>query len=853
MPAALGGAVQPWADRDPVGPDVQPGGHPPGLVAGAVPAAVADRVAGILRAWGEEAPCLLVLDDLHAADEDSLAVLANLARRLPQLRCAMVAAARARPPDLSVALDALVERLGQAGTAVVWDLQPLGVEDTTRLAAHWLRASPDAALAARLWESSLGNPFYLGQAIRSLQEAFPAGPSSDAGSFVPTLASASPVRARLARLGDTAERTAMTLSVFPTVAVHDLPVVADLVGVPLDAAGHAFDLLVAAGFVDQRPGGRFRFSHPIVGDTLRAQLGPAERRRLHGRIARWLGDRRAAGAPVSVLELAHHVAGSATPGDRVAAAVLAEAGDATLQEAPLAAAGWFRAALELLAASAAERPAMLTRLAQALYRAGAVEELAAASGEMLEVLPPGPDRDWIAAVAMAMLAFKHRRTDALALADRVLAGHDVPMPSVLAEKARALAYLGRCDEAAELATRVLGLADSIHSPGVGVSASALVDVAYYRGQVAECEALLARAATVIGSEPTPDRRALLCRWATVRASYGQLIQARAMTAEAEDIHAELGGAIQPVATILRTARVVTAWLDGSWDDLLDELERPPEGGPDDSEVVGILAAAVHAQRGDRPQAMRILHQSGPEGSFPTLRAWVRAQAAPAGGDAAGARQLLVAAIDDAQRTGLWGFAHFGLALLVELELAAGRTAAARARLATLEWRAETMAIPVATVLALRTRGLVTAQAGPLREALTMATAHGLTMEAALARLQLAALDEAPAEHLRAAFTAFRAAGAERWRRRAAAELRTRGIPVPRQPRRAPGALTETETLLARYVADGWTNREIAEAMSLSIGTVSTYLSRVLARTGTANRRELGRAVRKGIVGQGRPS
>ena len=101
---------------------------------------------------------------------------------------------------------------------------------------------------------------------------------------------------------------------------------------------------------------------------------------------------------------------------------------------------------------------------------------------------------------------------------------------------------------------MLGLADSIHSPGVGVSASALVDVAYYRGQVAECEALLARAATVIGSAPTPDRLALLCRWATVRASYGQLIQARAMTAEAEDIHAELGGAIQPVATILRTAR-----------------------------------------------------------------------------------------------------------------------------------------------------------------------------------------------------------------------------------------------------------------------------------------------------------
>src|SRR5512132_4391502 len=60
---ALGAAVQPWTDRDPVGPDVQPGGHPPGqavgsgarLVAGAVPAAVADRVAGILRAWARPA------------------------------------------------------------------------------------------------------------------------------------------------------------------------------------------------------------------------------------------------------------------------------------------------------------------------------------------------------------------------------------------------------------------------------------------------------------------------------------------------------------------------------------------------------------------------------------------------------------------------------------------------------------------------------------------------------------------------------------------------------------------------------------------------------------------------------
>jgi DNA-binding CsgD family transcriptional regulator len=121
------------------------------------------------------------------------------------------------------------------------------------------------------------------------------------------------------------------------------------------------------------------------------------------------------------------------------------------------------------------------------------------------------------------------------------------------------------------------------------------------------------------------------------------------------------------------------------------------------------------------------------------------------------------------------------------------------------------------------------------------------VHAAMARLQLGELGESPAEHLRAAQVAFRAMGAERWRRRAAAELRARGIPVPRQPRRDPAALTDTEVRLARYVADGLTNREIAAAMSLSAGTVATYLTRVFTKTGTANRRQLGQAMRRGAV------
>ena len=57
--------------------------------------------------------------------------------------------------------------------------------------------------------------------------------------------------------------------------------------------------------------------------SIKTWSGGSSNASIASRIARWLGCWRAAGAPVSVLELAHHGAGSATPGDRDAAAVYA--------------------------------------------------------------------------------------------------------------------------------------------------------------------------------------------------------------------------------------------------------------------------------------------------------------------------------------------------------------------------------------------------------------------------------------------------------------------------------------------------------------------------------------------------
>jgi DNA-binding NarL/FixJ family response regulator len=380
-----------------------------------------------------------------------------------------------------------------------------------------------------------------------------------------------------------------------------------------------------------------------------------------------------------------------------------------------------------------------------------------------------------------------------------------------------------------------------------VAVGTLVDIASYGGQVAESEALFTTALALAGPDPTPDRLGVLCRWAVRLASYGELARARAMVEEAEELHARFGGAIAPCAANLRAARVIAAWLRGRWDGVLEEAARPPDGRFVIEEVTQLLAADVHLERGDAASAAAVVERLGAQPVFPMLWAWVAAGVAAANGADDAARQLLGAAIDTAAKARLWGHAHPPLLRLVELEHAAGNLEAARGRLATLEWAAAQADTPLANVLALRARGLLAAEPAPLRQALAIADRHGLTVQAALARSQLGCLGESPAEHLPAAIAAFRAVGAERRRRRAAAELRARGIPVPRQPRRPRGMLTDTEVRLARYVADGLTNREIAEAMSLSAGTVATYLVRVFAKTGTANRRALGQAVRRGAL------
>jgi DNA-binding NarL/FixJ family response regulator len=116
-----------------------------------------------------------------------------------------------------------------------------------------------------------------------------------------------------------------------------------------------------------------------------------------------------------------------------------------------------------------------------------------------------------------------------------------------------------------------------------------------------------------------------------------------------------------------------------------------------------------------------------------------------------------------------------------------------------------------------------------------------------ARLALGALDMDSAVHLADAARIFQSLGAAPWRRRAVVELRRRGLKIP-----ATAPRTGPRSPKPRYRSLGWSsrgysNREIAATVFLSVKTVEGYLSQIYAKTGHGNRLGLTRALDAGSL------
>ncbi len=318
-----------------------------------------DAIASFLRALARRQPLVIVLDDLHDADELSLVLLRFLARDLrgaPLFVLGTLREAEVRQAP----------RLHAAFTALARDAQRL---ELGGLAADEVDAYIDALAGGRLSKSvkdavfraTEGNPFFVDEIVRVLVRR-PEAARRGVVAIPDTVRDA--VAQRLAPLDAEVRALLRAAAVFGR--DFDRLQAVRLAGIDEEAAAALFDRAYDFGVIEPYGDDGYRFGHVLLRDALRDELPAEERRRLHRDAAALLEAEAARGRRVAPARLAFHLVEAMPLVDASRAiAVVLQAGDEAV--AGLAyedAAHAFGQAVRLLEAAGA--PALT--LADALLR-----------------------------------------------------------------------------------------------------------------------------------------------------------------------------------------------------------------------------------------------------------------------------------------------------------------------------------------------------------------------------------------------------------------------------------------------------------------------------------------------------
>ncbi|GII78459.1 ATPase AAA [Sphaerisporangium rufum] len=254
-------------------------------------------VGGYLSGVARRAPVLLVLEDLHWADDQTLALLRALPSLLATSRVLLVVTCRdGELNDEQSEVLAALARLGPVRVGLA------GLDDGA--VAELVRATcvreVDEDAVSTIVERTGGNPFFVRETVRLLEAEATGGRASAAEvlSEVPS-GVRDVLRRRIARLPATAQQILLQAAVIGRDV--DIDVLVDVSG-DEDAVVDAVEAGLLAGLVTEPGPGRLRFDHDLVRDTLYSDASRLRRSRLHAAVASVIESR----SPSDVAALAHH-------------------------------------------------------------------------------------------------------------------------------------------------------------------------------------------------------------------------------------------------------------------------------------------------------------------------------------------------------------------------------------------------------------------------------------------------------------------------------------------------------------------------------------------------------------------
>ncbi|MBZ6102437.1 AAA family ATPase [Streptomyces olivaceus] len=851
-----------------------------------------EGVAALLTDLAGVAPLLLVLEDLHWADQSSRDLLRFLLSRgvlqrpagtAPTRRLALFASYRADDLHRRHPLRPLLAELVRLPGVERLELRPLPDADVARLVRGLReRRLPDTTVR-RIVERAEGNAFYAEELV--------AATDAPAGGVPSGLADV--LLIRFEQLSETAQQVLRTAAVAGRRVGHDL--LRDAVGLPEEELESALREAVERQLLVSGHEDTYSFRHALAREAVYADLLPGERARLHGAFARLLAgpDRRSD----SAAERAHHSRESHDLPEALAASL--EAADhAQRVGAPAEELRHVEAALDLWSAvDAAARPAgpdavtLTLRASAAAAHAGELHRAVSLTRSALAGLGQDADLELAARVRYTLagnLLSVDNLSAAYAHSSEALGLIPAEPPSstwVWAAATHVMAgrQVGENETALRVARRALRVAEDLDV--TDARADLLISLTSLEGgnrstpagreRLLEARELARRA----GNAPV-ELRALF-NLAIGSFESGDLRECLHWASEGLDRARRAGLLSSPYPREMRYLRLLVQYTLGHWDEVLRESAGQAEALPAvDGHALGpgLYVALARGDSGAADRARTLL-----EGPFDWMARMVGGlvltDAAALRGDAEDAVRWMRSSVEALTEAGTRPAVTVRLAALA-LSAVADTVAGLRRAgdgAGAARWQ-ETAADLLAEARRSAEHGYDDVPQGPEGQA-WLARA-----EAEWSRISAAGPDPAPWERAVAAFTygdsyerarcrlrlaeallaADRreeaAAEADAVRREAdrlgTAPLRERLDDLARRGRLTDPArggtggavLTAREQDVLRLLALGHTNRRIGEELFISAKTASVHVSNILAKLHAASRTEaVAVAHRRGLI------
>jgi DNA-binding NarL/FixJ family response regulator len=804
--------------------------------------AVGLAVRSALVALAADRRLTIAIDDIQWVDEPTARTLAFALRRLTDSRISILATRRVDGVgEDRIGLDRLpggIERL-VVGPVSISMLRPLLRDQLGR--------DFRPSLVAKIHEASGGNPLFALEIGRALG---PYEPELAPGTPLPVPSSLQQLlEERLTSLTEVA-RSALLIA-----AASPRPTVALLRAAGADTSG--LEEAEEAGVVQIRLG-TLDFMHPLLASTVYARASSLARRNAHERLARCVEDAE---------ERARHLALSVHGPDEAVARALEDAAmHAQLRGAPSTAAELNDLAVAITPQEERDRRSIRWfRMLGSLFAAGDVAAVRAAIDRRADELEAGPERAHALYLAAAWRTNDVNRNRELLRQALDESGDDAFLQVyVLGDLAWTELWGGdprgaiACADAADERSSRLAGRRTLGNPDAdplrtAVSARALAS--FVLGN--DATGPLLRAAEREGALDFSDVDSPQT-YLGVRALWRGELDAARQTLEGE-LARYLAQGRETASWDVRAWLAETELRAGRWVASLEharEAENILADADWEEPLAQVLAtkAAVEAALGDETAA-RLDGRRALDLALRMGSRWDEVKARSALGfldlslgDHRATHAWLEPAVQitermDVREPGAFPFVPDEVEALVGL----GELDRASELIERLDEQGRSLGRPLAIATAARCRALLRAARGDADGALAaVAEAVRSHAEAAhpfeVGRTQLVRGEilrrfkqrKQARASLDAAREVFESLGAALWLRRTQAAAARLGRVV------GAGALTPTERSVAELLADGRTNREIADTLFLSVKTVEANVSRILGKLGAASRREVAR-------------